>query len=276
MTWRIIGPIAGACAIAGVMIALLAPNHGNTVLDPVAKAADTTAAAGTAEFGMAGSIGAAGQTIPINGSGAVDMRSQRMRMSMSFPIPGVGNSDVEEIFDGNAIYMRFPSALTQRMPGGKPWMKLDLATVGKAAGVDLKSMMRANQSNPSDFLQALKGVGTSKVLGQEDIGGAATTHYQATIDLTKAADRIPDKKTADSVKQMIASSGANSMPVDVWIDRSGRVRREHVAVNAGGGSMDMTISYTRFGAPVDTTPPPADQVMDAGALLGAMSGGSNG
>jgi hypothetical protein len=33
----------------------------------------------------------------------------------------------------------------------------------------------------------------------------------------------------------------------------------------------MTISFTRFGVPVDTTPPPADQVMDAGAFLGAGS-----
>ena len=268
MTWRVIGPILGACAIAAVMIALLAPNHGNTVLDPVAKAADTTAAAGSAEFGLAGSISANGQSIPISGSGAVDMRSERMRMSMTFPIPGIGAGDVEELFDGDAFYMRFPAAVAQRLPGGKQWMKIDLKSLGKAAGVDLSSMLRANQSNPSDFLQALKGVGTSRVVGQENVGGAPTTHYRATVNLAKAADRIPDKKSADSVKQLFASSGVNSIPVDVWIDRSGLVRREHVAVSAGGAGMDMTISYTRFGVPVDTTPPPADQVMDASALVG--------
>jgi hypothetical protein len=36
----------------------------------------------------------------------------------------------------------------------------------------------------------------------------------------------------------------------------------------------MTIEFTRFGVPVDVTPPPADQVMDAGALLGALGGRS--
>src|SRR3954452_18488070 len=50
MTWRILGPLAGAVAIVGVVVALLAPSNG-TVIDPVASAADTTAAAGTAEFG---------------------------------------------------------------------------------------------------------------------------------------------------------------------------------------------------------------------------------
>jgi hypothetical protein len=39
--------------------------------------------------------------------------------------------------------------------------------------------------------------------------------------------------------------------------------------SAAGTSMDMTVSFTRFGVPVDTTPPPADQVLDAGKLLGA-------
>jgi hypothetical protein len=38
--------------------------------------------------------------------------------------------------------------------------------------------------------------------------------------------------------------------------------------------MDMTIEFTRFGVPVDVTPPPSNQVMDAGALLGAFGGQS--
>ena len=41
--------------------------------------------------------------------------------------------------------------------------------------------------------------------------------------------------------------------------------------NVLGTSMDMTISFTRFGVPVDTTPPPDDQVLDAGSLL-ALAG----
>ena len=273
MTWRILGPLAGACAIAGVMIALLAPHHGNTILDPVAKAADTTAQAGTAEFGMAGSMTAAGQTIPINANGALDMRSQRLRMSMKFPLPGVGDTSIDEIFDGNTFYMRFPAQISQRLPGGKPWMKLDLDTIGKAAGVNLEDMMRANQSNPGDILQSLRAVGTSHAVGQETIGNAPTTHYQATVDLSKAADRIPDKQTADAVKQMFSAGGAGSFPVDVWVDRSGRVRREHIAFSSSEASMDMTIEFTRFGIPVDTNPPPADQVMDAGALLGGGTSG---
>ena len=274
MTWRTLGSLAGALAIVGVVVALLAPSNG-TVIDPVAQAADTTAAAGTAAFGIAGSMTADGQSIPISGSGALDMRGQRMRMSMSMPIPGMGQFDVEEIFDGDTFYMRLPASMAQRLPGGKPWMKIDLDAIGKAAGVNLEQMMQANQSNPGDMLQALKAVGSSRVVGRENIRGAATTHYRADIDLSKAAERIPDKTTVDALKQDFAASGLDSIPIDVWVDDSKRVRREQFNMGAAGFSMDMTIEFTRFGVAVDTTPPPADQVMDAGALLRA-AGATNG
>lgn len=273
MTWRVLGPLVGAIAIVGVVVAILAPSNGK-VIDPIAQAADTTAAAGSAEFGISGSISAAGQQIPLSGNGALDMRNQHMRMSMSFPIPGFGSLKMDELFDGNAFYIHLPESLASRLPGGKAWMKLDLDALGKSAGVDLKQLMQSNQSNPADMLKALKGVGTSHKIGTENIGGAPTTHYRADIDPNKAADRMPDKKSADAVKQLFQSSGVSSVPVDVWIDRAGRVRRESMKFSTSEMSMDMTIEFTRFGVPVDVTPPPADQVMDAGALLGAAGGQS--
>jgi hypothetical protein len=273
MTWRILGPLVGAVAIVGVAIALLAPSNG-TAIDPVAQAADTTAQAGSAEFGLAGSISTAGQTIPINGSGAIDMKSNAMRMSMSFPVANFGTLQMEELLSGTTVYVKFPDQLAARLPGGKAWMKMDLEKLGKSQGIDFKQALQSNQNNPSDMLQALKSVGNSHVVGNEDIGGDPTTHYAATIDLSAAADKIPDSQTADQLKQLEAQSGLSSMPVDVWIDRSGRVRRESVKLSSNQFSMDMTIEYTKFGATVDTTPPPDDQVLDASSLLGALGGSS--
>jgi hypothetical protein len=270
MKWRMLGALAGALAVVGVAVALLAPSNG-TILDPVAQAANTTAAARTAEFGIAGSVTAAGQTIPINGNGAIDMRNQRLRMSMSFPIPGFGSMTTDALMDGKAIYMHMPEALASRIPLGKSWMKIDLAALAKSNGVDLGGLSQPSQSNPADMLQALKAVGSSRKVGSEDLNGVPTTHYRATIDPKKALDRIPDKQSAGALKQMLSTSGLTSIPIDVWIDRAGRVRRESMKFSANGTSMDMTISFTRFGVAVDTTPPPSDQVLDAGSLL-ALAG----
>jgi type II secretory pathway pseudopilin PulG len=271
MTWRVLGPLAGAIAIVGVVVALLAPSNGR-VIDPVAKAADTTAAAGTAAFQISGSISADGQNIPLSGDGAIDMGNTRMRMTMNFPVAGAGNFDIEELMDGTTIYMRMPAAVTQRLPGGKPWMKLDLKELGKASGVDLEKAMQANQQNPGDMLKALKGVSDSKVVGHESIRGADTTHYHAEVDLKKAVERVATDEGAQQFSQMADSIGVSSLPVDVWIDGNGRVARQTVKFSSTQFTMDFTIDYTQFGVAVDVTPPPDDQVMDAGAFLGAANG----
>lgn len=270
MTWRILGPLAGAVAVVTLAVVLLAPNNG-TALDPVAQAADATTAAGSAAFGMAGTMTVGGQTLQIKGNGAVDMVGHRMRMSMSVPVPGFGDVNADEIFDGSAFYMHFPDQLMQKLPGAKPWMKLDLQALGKRNGVDFKQLIQANQSNPDDLVKALKGVGSSEVVGHENVNGAPTTHYKATIDLDKALSKISDKQTADALEQTYAQAGVGSMPIDVWIDRENRVRRESMKFSAGAMSLDMTVDFLRFGVPVDTTPPPADQTMDLGAQLGASA-----
>ena len=270
MNWRILGALAGALAIVGVAVALLAPSNG-TVLDPVAQAANTTTAAGTAEFGIAGHVSAAGQTIPINGNGAIDMRNQRLRMSMAFPVPGFGSLKTDALLDGQSIYMHMPEALAQRIPLGKSWLKIDLGALAQGNGIDLGSLSRSSQGNPADMLQALKAVGSSRKVGTENLDGVATTHYRATIDPKKALDRIPDKQSAGALKQMLSNSGVSAIPIDVWVDRAGRVRRESMKFSGNGAAMDMTISFTRFGVPVDTTPPAPDQVLDAGGLL-ALAG----
>jgi hypothetical protein len=275
MPGRLLATLAAAGAAIAVAVVLLAGSHGRVnvgSLDPVAQAADTTAQAGSASFGIAGSISAVGQNIPINGSGAIDMRNQRMRMSVSTALPGLGTAQIEEILDGTTFYMRLPAQVAGRIPGGKPWMKVDLAAVAKRAGIDLKQELGANQNNPADMLQALKAAGSSRVVGHENLRGAPTTHYSATIDLNRIATRIANRTTVDSLEQLYKRAGISSLPIDVWIDRAGRVRQESLRVSASNFSMDMTITLTAFGVPVDAASPPADQVMDASALLGSSIG----
>src|SRR4051812_43265357 len=127
------------------------------------------------------------------------------------------------------------------------------------------------------MLRFLKAVGSSHVVGTEPIRGAPTTHYSATIDLAKAADSLGDKQTAAALKQLYASSGQVTLPIDVWVDRAGRVRREHFSLSLGAragaaAAVDMTLEFIRFGVPVDLTAPPPDQVLDATGILRALGG----
>jgi hypothetical protein len=277
MSWRIVPTIAVAAAIVVAALAVVGSSH-HSALDPVANAAEATARAGSVEFGMAGNVSTGGQTIPLSGSGAMDMRNLRSHMSMSTSLPGLGQTTIDEIMNGTTIYMHMPQ-LASKLPGGKSWMKIDLQAFGKASGVDFAKAMQQNsaQQNPADMLSYLKAVGSSRVVGHEAIRGSDTTHYSATIDIAKATSRL-DKQTGEDLKRLEASAGLTRIPVDVWVDRSGLVRREHLAMSISppgqaAASMDFTLEFLRFGVPVDATPPPADQVIDFSSLLGTSGSG---
>jgi hypothetical protein len=96
--------------------------------------------------------------------------------------------------------------------------------------------------------------------------------YRKVLSNMPAAQRAAAKATIDKV---IASLGSPTVPMDVWVDSDGRVRRMnfdmHVTV-AAGTSTDMTMSmeYFDFGVPVHPHAPPASQTTDM-ASLGAST-----
>src|SRR4051794_7984114 len=138
MTWRSVPTIAVALAMVAAAMAVISGAHnGNGSLDPVADAANTTARAGSVQFTMTGNMSVAGQIIPLNGSGSMDMRNLRARMSMSTSIPATGQVSFDEIMNGTTIYMHMPEQLASKLPGGKSWMKIDLQAFGKANGIDV-------------------------------------------------------------------------------------------------------------------------------------------
>ena len=114
-------------------------------------------------------------------------------------------------------------------------------------------------------------------VGTEDVRGSATTHYRAVVDLNKAADQSPTAR--DAIKSTVKLLGSSSMPVDVWVDAQGRVRRMKYVVDLSKskvtastasvpGSVTFTLELFDFGVPVQAVVPPADQVVDLSALSG--------
>ena len=77
------------------------------------------------------------------------------------------------------------------MPGGKPWIKVDLNAVGKQAGIDLSqfTQLGTDPSRMVDWLRTVSGDVTT--VGTEKLDGVDTTHYRATVDLSKYPDLVP-------------------------------------------------------------------------------------
>jgi hypothetical protein len=243
----------------------------------VAESAAATADAGTARAAytmqMTGLTGASGG-VTARGTGAVDFASRSTQLNMHMTVPQAGMTiDMSERLVGTTMYMRSPlfSGST-----GKPWIKLDLQKYGKAEGLDMSAAMSTGGSDPTQMLAFLNAASDSvDRVGMETVRGTQTTHYHVVVDLLKIANAVPAAKQAAvrrTFRREVDLIGTHTMPIDVWIDSQGLVRREHldISMQPPGSSvtvgMEMTIDFFDFGAPVHIVPPPARQVADVSDL----------
>ena len=248
-------------------------------LDPVAKAASTTAKTQSSKFDFRASItaGTVG-SFSFHGTGIFDGKNKSGWMNMHFSLPpqaqvqlGSADPSMEMIFDGHhglVMYMRSP-LFDRVVPTGK-WVKMDLAKLAKKEGMDLGALMNANQADPSQSLRMLMASSGARVTGAERIRGVETTHYAFNIDFKKLAH---DNK---AFRQLTETAGAVSAPAEAWIDKQGRVRRLSVTMSMGAQlgapmTMSMTEDLYDFGASASIAAPPDDLVVDFSSLSGSSS-----
>ena len=241
-------------ALLVVLVLPLAGCGAKDAIDPVAQAAEQTGQE-SAEIRLSGSVTQGPLSVPLSGSGVVDPAKKKARLTIDTTVPGFGSMQVEEMLDGLTLYMRMDQ-LTRMLPGGKPWLKVDLEKLGEAGGVDMQALMQSGGGDPTQYLKFLEAVGDSREIGKERVNGVETTHWRATIDMEKAA------------KGLAEQAGVKEIPVDAWIDGDERIRRQTMAWSQQGANIAVTVDFVRFGVPVAVTAPPADQVMDFTALAG--------
>ena len=209
-----------------------------------------------------------GQTIVAHATGVVGFRSRNGEITMNMTVPGAGVIRMREVMVWPVIYMHSP--LFAAGLHGKQWMKLDLAKIERAHGVNLNALTSTNSSDPTQMLQTLENESDSlQNLGVATVRGVQTVHYHAVIDLTKAAKNAPAAMRAAVQKsdaRLIAMLGTHRMPMDVWIGQDHLVRRlayrMALPIASTGQTMSMAVKLDMFdfGVPVHVTAPPAGQV----------------
>lgn len=269
-------------ALAAVTAACGRSDGGNPAA-LIAAVPDRVADAGSARFTMemtmrSQDLPGGSATITGDGQGRFDRQLMQMTMDMGDVLQGMpgaaDNGSVEMILDGDMMYMRMPF-LEPMLPAGKRWVAMDLETVGKQAGVDLRALMQASQNNdPSSTLEMLRGVseGDVEVVGQDNVRGVSTTHYRATIDLDKALEAAPEDG-ADQIRALVQQAGVpNRLPVEVWIDDDGLLRRyvQTIEMTVEGTDQpigqSLTMEMFDYGVQVDVERPPAEQTIDVREL----------
>ncbi|MGH2883141.1 MAG: hypothetical protein ACRDPA_10670 [Solirubrobacteraceae bacterium] len=289
--------LAGVVLVAGLTAAgcgSSSSGSGSSQVPTVAltRAADVSSAAAGYKVALtlhesipnAGAIVASG-----TGSFSPAAHEGAMSMQMSLP-PGAGLSTLalQMVLDKGSIYMKFPPALASKLPGGKPWVYINLAQAGKAAGISgLGSLLNSSSSfsNPGQYLNFLRATtnGSVQDLGPATVNGVSTTHYHAKVDLTKLPQAVPasQRKAMQQLMNSLRSKAAVSeIPMDVWIDSSHLVRRVRSnfteTVNSQSLTIAMTENFLSYGAQPAPVVPPSSQTENLLSLLHSAAGASSG
>ena len=212
--------------------------------DPAAAvkgAAAKTAQAGSEHLAIAGRIVASGQTVTFKGSGDYDTKKHLGSLSADFSVGGL-NGSLEEVSSGKDAYVK-SDLLGALTPGGKPWVKLDLAQAAKSQGVDITSFL---SQDPTQALAQLQGLSNVQKIDTQ-IAGSHTTHYRAGFDVPKAK----------------GAAAAGTGHYDIWIGEDAYVHRLKAVVTAGGATSTVTTDLSAFGEPVSITLPRAADTYDS-------------
>jgi hypothetical protein len=230
----------------------------------VAQAATATGQAKGAKVAFSGGGSAQGQEIKVTGDGVLDNAGRRG--DFTFHFAGAGQQfDMQEVFLGTTLYMKFPEALSKEL-GGRRWAKLDLAKFGKGLGVDFQSLGGFGSSDPSEQLDMLRAASDAKKAGTETVRGVETTHVKGTLDLHRYPNLVPASKRASArqtVAKLVELGGSAKVPFEVWYDDKKLIRRISQQVKVPrGGAFDFTMELYDYGTPVAVKAPPASDTKD--------------
>jgi hypothetical protein len=273
---RVAAPLAAAAAlVTGVLVTQPFSSTQPAGAAVALAAANATQQAESAHAQFTVTFGS--QTV--SGDGVADIAKSTGHFSLHLPEP-IG--DVQLILGGNDLYLTTPPVAKSLV--GKDWIRVDRASLDALSQAAGGSVLPSQVFDPTNVLAYLRGVSNDLAkVGTEDVRGAATTHYAGHIDPARLAAQIPDPNARDTLGKA-AAAAKQSVPVDIWVDDQSRLRKLTVSVDlskaqtvdkpAGSGPSGVvtaTVELWDFGAAADTTPPPADQVSDAGPIVALLN-----
>jgi hypothetical protein len=280
-------PLKAAVALSAIAAALLVAACGGSSSSGKADGASTVRAAYVSSTAPGYQIAikvtgtAAGHPIDVTGTGTFAEAAHAYQLTMHINRPALGgeNPEVNVLVLGQHFYVRLPASLAGQIPGGKAWLGLNLADLGKRARMRGLSSLAANPGeNPAHFLRSLRAASATGVqsLGHQTIDGVSTTGSRATVDLSKVADTLPASErpiAASAIASIEKLTGLRYLPIEAWVDTSNHLRRIDLSeaghVAGQPFSENVRLDFVKYGPEPVPAAPPADEVTDIMSLASA-------
>jgi hypothetical protein len=246
----------------------------------LADYASRTAHAGSARLALVMDMTSPGGEVTAHAAGVVAFRTRAADIAMRMTAANGLGLRMREIVLWPDIYVHSP-ALAHLKGAHQPWVKIDMARIGRTAGLNMDALAGAGSDDPAQMLTTLEGESDSVTkVGPGSVRGVPATRYHALIDLAKVARTAPADLRATvrrAERRLMRVTGVRQFPMDVWIDADGLVRRVayHISLTIPGSAQQVTTSVRLdlfdFGTPVHVHAPPAGQTRDLTALVAAQA-----
>jgi hypothetical protein len=273
-------PIKTSVALSAVAAAVLIAGCGGSSSSGVktVRAAYVSSSGAGYQVVMKVTGTAAGHAINVTGSGAFDEAAHAGRLTINIRRPALGdqNAQVNAVIRGTDVYLRPPASLAGKIPGGKPWLELNLSQVGKSVGIQGLSSLATSGGNPARFLRLLRSTtGSVQRLGQRTIDGVRTTGVRGTVDLSKVVGTLPasqQPRASSAIASLENLTGLRYLPTEAWVDSSNHVRRivlsEVGHVGAQPFSENVQLDFVKYGPEPIPAAPPVNEVTNVMSLIG--------
>jgi hypothetical protein len=271
-----VGSAAPGSSAAPPTSAASAPSGTASNGQAVAAAYQKTATTGSAHITTATQVGVGQQSLPITASGVIGFADRTADLTEN--LPG-GQGTGETRFVGGVLYEHMPSALIQRISGGKPWISLNIGAMSAQGNGSISQLMADSPADPTTVLAYLRGAGDQvTVIGPDTVDGTPTTHYTVSINLDKSVTS-QNAQAQTAVHVLEQQLGSHTLPAQVWLDTQGRLRKLTIDATMRGAAststpsngnikFQFTATLSDFGVPVHVTAPPASQTTDVTNLVG--------
>lgn len=240
-----------AAVVAALTLQVPAP-AGPDTLRLVGSAGQAAAAAGSYRMEMEFSVRGAGPELA--GTGTADLLASGAGAG-EVSLPGGVTLRFRSTQDH--AWMQLPEGSAQRL-AGKEWV-----------GFPVPAGQPALTQNPMDFLQVLSGGREVQDLGEDEVRGVATRHYQVELDVEELV-RLAQEQSGGALAGGLPAGLEIDGQAEVWLDDAALPRRMEVEVETSGITFEFSFELFDYGVDIDISAPPAEDVIEVDSQQAAM------
>ncbi len=194
-------------------------------------------------------------------------------------------SEMRMIMIEDVMYVNAGEAMAAETDG-KSWLKMDLTALAEQSGDEaLADQMTGGLDDmgrsPAEQMALLLDSPNIEHVGEEQLDGATTQHYQGTMTVeemleieaeeSESGEYMTEEERTELLQGM-EESGIKGMDLEVWINEDDMPVQLTMVMDSPEGSVEVTQRITDYGVTVAPEAPPADETIDFMEMMEELGG----